>query len=109
MQKAGDLKSANIRNRIGAWASNLQSQTGFFRRRICKEVGSRSAPSRPENEFGYGGRRGALRRSRGTGDFDTVLRYADLPQVRAWRACAQLDSAAVFDVRKPESVVPVLL
>jgi hypothetical protein len=46
--------------------------------------------------------------SRAVGDFDTVLTYADLPQVRAWRACAQLDSASVFAVRKPEFALPVL-
>jgi hypothetical protein len=46
--------------------------------------------------------------SRGAGDFGTVLMYADLPQVRAWRAGAQLDIAAVFAVWKSESALSVL-
>jgi hypothetical protein len=38
-----------------------------------------------------------------------VLRYADLPQVRAWWVYPQLDFAGVFAVWKPESVLRVLL
>jgi hypothetical protein len=49
-----------------------------------------------------------LERSRGAGVFGTVLKYADLPKVRAWRAGAQLDIAGVFAVRKSESALPVL-
>jgi len=37
-----------------------------------------------------------------------VLAYADVPEVRAWWAGAQLDSAAVFTVRRPESALSVL-
>jgi hypothetical protein len=46
---------------------------------------------------------------RGVWGILVVLRYADLPQVRAWRACAQPGLAGVLAVRKPESVMPVLL
>jgi hypothetical protein len=35
--------------------------------------------------------------------------YADLSQLRAWRARAQLGLAGVFEVRKPESVLSLLL
>ena len=38
-----------------------------------------------------------------------VLTYADLPEVRAWRASAQLDIAGLFAMRKPESALPILL
>jgi hypothetical protein len=34
--------------------------------------------------------------------------YADLPEVRAWRACAQLDIAGVFAVRKSEPALSAL-
>ena len=44
----------------------------------------------------------------GGGVFGRVLTYADLPKVRAWGACAQLDIAGVLAVRKPESALPVL-
>ena len=44
----------------------------------------------------------------GAGDFGRVLMYADLPEVRAWRACAQLDIAGVFAVRKSEPALSVL-
>jgi hypothetical protein len=40
--------------------------------------------------------------------FGTVWTYADLPQVRAWRAGAQLDIAAVFAMRKSEPALYVL-
>jgi hypothetical protein len=40
--------------------------------------------------------------------FGTVVMYADLSQVRAWRLHPQLDFAGVFEMRKPESVMPVL-
>jgi hypothetical protein len=46
--------------------------------------------------------------SRGAGVFGTVLTYADLPKVRAWGACAQLDIAAVFAMRKSEPSLSVL-
>jgi hypothetical protein len=55
------------------------------------------------------GERERRRRSLGAGVFGTVLKYANLPEVRAWRACAQLGLAGVFAVRKPESNLPVLL
>jgi hypothetical protein len=45
----------------------------------------------------------------GCGDFGIVLRYADLQEVRAWWAGAQLDIAGVLAVRKPEFVLSVLL
>jgi hypothetical protein len=47
-------------------------------------------------------------RSTGAGEFATVLKYANLPEVRAWRAHPQLDFAGVFAVRKPESILRVL-
>jgi hypothetical protein len=40
--------------------------------------------------------------------FGRVLMYADLPEVRAWRACAQLDIAGVFAVRKSEPALSAL-
>jgi hypothetical protein len=49
-----------------------------------------------------------LERSRGAGVFGRVLKYADLPKVRAWRAGAQLDIAAVFAVWKSEPALSVL-
>jgi hypothetical protein len=41
-------------------------------------------------------------------DLVESLTYADLPQVRSWRACAQLDIAGVFAVRKSEPALSVL-
>ena len=44
----------------------------------------------------------------GAAVFGTVLTYADLPEVRAWRAGAQLDIAGVFAMRKSEPALSVL-
>jgi hypothetical protein len=59
--------------------------------------------------FALGSGSGGWGWSRDAGVFGTVLKYANLPEVRAWRAQSQLDFADVFDVRKPKSVLPVLL
>jgi hypothetical protein len=63
-------------------------------------------------EWGKAGRRWLLLGLRldwsRAGEFGTVLTYADLPKLRAWRAGAQLDISGVFAVRKSEPALSVL-